>query len=218
MKNGKWEAKNIIFLVPTELEAEPFYCFREKINFYICGAGLVKATINSLKLFLKIKKRKIFILIGFAGAYPETDLETGDIIIASKEVWIGGERFFSEKRESLKEILKIERSIEFKNSAYELFEFVKKSFKEKGFKNQVIFGPLATRCNATYDVELAKRFRREEEVLAENMEGFGVLSASCETGVEFFEIRVISNKIEELEKGWNKEEALKGIEKLLSIF
>ncbi|MDK2861782.1 MAG: futalosine hydrolase [Thermodesulfobacterium sp.] len=187
--------KEPFFLVPSEFEASSLSGL--DVKYGLTGIGLVEASLTSILLFQKQPNQR-FVLIGWAGGYPDTGLKEGDIVIASKEVWVDFGRRHKDRYEGLPDKLKVRREIEFNPV---LIERVENLLKTKGFRP--IVGPMATVCATSYDPERSLFFRKEFNVVAENMEGFGVAKAAETFKVDLLEIRVISNLLESPEKPWD---------------
>lgn len=193
--------KEPFFLVPSEFEASALSGL--DVKYGLTGIGLVEASLTSILLFQKQPNQR-FVLIGWAGGYPDTGLKEGDIVIASKEVWVDFGRCYKDRYEGLPDKLKVKREIEFNPV---LTERAENLLKAKGFRPVV--GPMATVCATSYDPERSLFFRNQFNVIAENMEGFGVAKAAETFKVALLEIRVISNLLESPDKPWDFQVASK---------
>ena len=182
-------------LVPSEYEARVLEDLDIDLN--IIGVGIIKAALSSYEIFLK-KKPKLAFLTGWAGAYPETDLDIGDIVIASEEIWVDFGRKYPSHYTPLPEKLKICNSLKLDSHYAEKLIYL---LDLCGFN--AVSGPIATVCASSYDVKRALFFKNKYEVLAENMEGFGVAMAAKKCKIPFLEIRIISNLLENPENEWN---------------
>ncbi len=185
----------LLVLVPSEYEAQALKDLNIDLN--ITGVGIIKAALSSYEIFLK-KKPKLAFLTGWAGAYPETDLDIGDIVIASEEIWVDCGRKYSTHYTPLPEKLKICNYIKLDSHYVEKLIYL---LDLCGFN--AVSGPIATVCASSYDVKRALFFKNKYEVLAENMEGFGVAVAAKKCKIPFLEIRVISNLLENPENEWD---------------
>ncbi|QER41324.1 hypothetical protein F1847_00690 [Thermodesulfobacterium sp. TA1] len=191
--------KKISFLVPSEFEASSISDL--DIEYSLTGIGVVEASVTCTLLFQNNLDKR-FVLIGWAGGYPNTGLREGDVVIASKEVWVDFGRKHKDRYESLPEKLKVSQEIEFPSV---LVSKVEKLLKNKGLRTLV--GPMATVCATSYDPERSLFFKNRFKVVAENMEGFGVAKAAEKLGIELLEVRVISNLLEAPDKPWDLNKA-----------
>ena len=186
---------NYPVLVPSEFEAEVLKDLGLEI--YITGVGVINAALSSFELFL-VKKPRIAFLTGWAGAYPETGLKPGDIVIATEEIWVDSGRKYPTHYSPLPEKLGFCNSISFSSNLVEKTSLL---LNTCGF--EVVWGPLATVCAASYDIKRAAFFQKKYQVLAENMEGFGVAIAAKKAKVSLVEIRVISNLLNKPDEDWD---------------
>lgn len=200
----------LLVLVPSEFEAEVLKDMN--INLKVTGIGVVEAGISCFEIFSKIKDREktLVLLVGWAGAYPETNLKEGDVVIASKEIWVDFGRKFESGYHPLPEKLGTINSIPFS-------EHVVKFLSEKleGCRISPFIGALATVCATSYELKRSYFIRKTFGVLAENMEGFAVARVAQRLGVKFAEIRVISNLLEFPEKPWKIEETGKRLKEVV---
>lgn len=188
-----------LVLVPTSLEAEVLKEF--PLDIHLIGVGPVEATISSYEIFLK-KKPFLAFLTGFAGAYPKSDLEIGSVVVATCEKFVDLGRKYETHFTSLPEHLFPINYCSLNHSYTEKLIYI---LEIHGFSPQA--GPLATVCAATFDIKRANFIEKKFQVLAENMEGFGVAYSAKKLKVNLLEIRVISNLLKEPEKEWKIEKA-----------
>lgn len=200
----------LLILVPSEFEAE--FLKDVDANIKVIGIGMVEAVISCFEIFSQIKDREktLVLLVGWAGAYPETDLKEGDVVIASKEIWVDFGRKFESGYQPLPEKLGTINSILFSEH---IVKFLSKKLEE--CKIFPFIGALATVCATSCELKRSTFIRKTFEVLAENMEGFGVARVAQRLGVKFAEIRVISNLLEFPEKPWKIEEAGKKLREVV---
>lgn len=186
-------------LVPSHLEA--FVLEDLKIDLNIIGIGPIESALSAYEILFK-KKPKTTFLTGWAGAYPETELNIGDITIATYEVLADFGRKYKTHYTNFPQNLKACNILELNNP------FIEKTIQlleNCGFYVNV--GPLATVCSATYDSKRAYFIKTKYNVLAENMEGFGVAKACEKLGIFLVEIRIISNLLATPEREWDKNKA-----------
>ncbi len=186
-------------LVPSEFEADALKGLNLDLN--IVGFGPVESALFSYQILLT-EKPKIAFLTGWAGAYPETELAVGDVVVATQEVFADFGRKYKTHYASFPENFKVCNTLSlshaFTEKAINLLE-------EANFK--VTAGIFATVCASTYDVDRAYFIREKYNAIAENMEGFGVAKACEKLNVYLVEIRVISNLLSQPEVDWDKKKA-----------
>lgn len=199
-----------LVLVPSKFEAEALKDIDADIR--VIGVGMLEAGISCFEIFSKIKDREktLALLVGWAGAYPETNLKEGDVVIASEEIWVDFGRKFENGYQPLSEKLETINSISFSE---EIVKFL--SRKLEGCKLSPFIGALATVCATSYELKRSYLIRKTFEVLAENMEGFAVARVAQRLGVRLAEIRVISNLLAFPGKPWKIEEAGKNLREVV---
>ena len=190
-----------LILVPTELEARPL---REMgLEVEVIGMGPIEAAVNSYKLLTR-EDPDLVLLVGVGGAYPESGLGLGDLAVASGEFFGDFGICYRLIEGDFVQTLDVQKEQKFNHP---LLEKALSILEEGGF--EVAFGPFVTVCCATRDPlraqTLATRYRG---ALVENMEGFAVARVALEVGVVFFELRSISNLVDDPERPWEIEKAL----------
>lgn len=188
-----------LVLVPSELEASFLQDLPLEIE--IIGIGPVEAALSAYELFQR-RKPSLAFLTGFAGAYPQTDLDIGDVVVATCERFVDFGRIYGTHFVPFPEHVP---SKDFCPLAHMFTEKLIYILEINGFNPQG--GPLATVCAATYDVKRARFIAEKFQVLAENMEGFAVGRAARRSKVFLLEVRVISNSLSEPEREWEIERA-----------
>lgn len=189
----------LLVLVPSSLEAE---ILRElPLEVYIIGIGPVESAISAYEIFLQ-KKPFLAFLTGFAGAYPKSNLEIGNVIVATCEKFVDLGRQYKTHFTPLPNYL---YSLNYCSLNHAYTKKLIYLLEINGFSPQV--GPLATVCSASFDAKRAHFIEKKFQVLAENMEGFGVAYSAQKLKVHLIEIRVISNLLREPEKKWEIERA-----------
>ncbi len=187
----------LLVLVPSNLEAQVLSDL--PLDIHLIGVGPVEAAISAYEIFLE-KKPFLAFLTGFAGAYPGSDLKVGSVIVATCEKFVDLGRKYETHFTPLPEHLSALNCC-FLNHVYT--EKLIYLLEINGFFPQV--GPLATVCSASFDVKRAKFIEKKFQVLAENMEGFGVAFSAKKLKVYLLEVRIISNLLKEPEKKWEIE-------------
>ncbi|WP_457756178.1 phosphorylase family protein [Thermodesulfatator indicus] len=188
-------------LVPTEIEASRL---RPKgLSPEIIGMGPVEAALGAYQALLNQNKGPV-ILAGIGGAYPDSQLKTGDIALASVEFFgdLGicydiGFQPFSEKLPVKKEC----------SLRHPLLEKALAILEDNGFSPEC--GPFVTVCCATRDISRAELLAiKHQNALIENMEGFSVALVAQKLGFPLIEIRAVSNLLTEPDSPWAIDTAL----------
>ncbi len=193
-------------LIPSYLEA--FILKDLKIDLNIIGIGPIESALSTYEILLK-KKSKLVFLTGWAGAYPETELKIGDITIATCEIFADFGKKYETHFSSFPPNFEVCNILELNNP------FIEKTVQLiENCNFSVNIGPLATVCSTTYDSKRAYFIKTKYNVLAENMEGFGVAKACEKLGVSLVEIRIISNLLATPNKEWDKNKANKVLRKV----
>jgi futalosine hydrolase len=193
--------KRPLILVPSNLEAEALRDLDLEIK--VCGVGVIEAAIESYKLMERLEPDFV-ILTGLAGAYPDTDLVPGDIVIASKEIWADSGKKLSQDYLPLADSLGMIREIEIDESLTKEAFLIPEAVKVKR-------GAVCTVCACSYEFGRAVLISKKYGALAENMEGFAVALAAQKAGIPFAEVRAISNLLKDPEAPWNIEKALSSL-------
>ncbi len=190
-----------LVLVPSEFEYEIVKDFSSIFEVYVTGVGVVEAGLSALEIFYR-EKPGFAILTGWAGAYPESGLNTGDVVLATREVFADFGRkhkthcsFFPSKIAS---VFSCDLNHPFTEKIMYLLE-------AGGFNP--VSGTFATVCLASYHIERAKIIEKRFSAIAENMEGYGVARAGEKTGVYVTELRIISNLLNSPEQDWDFQKA-----------
>lgn len=186
-------------LVPSELEAEVLRDF--DLDLQIIGIGPVESALSSYQI-LSEKKPKLVFLTGWAGAYPETDLNIGDVVVATQEIFADFGRKYKTHYAPFPENLKA------CNSCSLTHAFTEKTIQLlEDCDLSPTAGNFSTVCAATYDVNRAYFIKEKYDVIVENMEGFGVAKACEKLKIFLVEIRVISNLLSRPDMEWDRKRA-----------
>ncbi|WP_068668308.1 hypothetical protein [Thermosulfurimonas dismutans] len=197
----------MLILVPTELEAAPLRDLGLRME--IIGMGPVEAAVSAYEIFQQEKSQVAF-LAGLAGAYPESGLSVGDLVLAIEEAFGDLAICYPERLGTFGKKLPVKNRLSLRSPYLEKAVCI---LEENEFHPEV--GPLVTVCCATRDPERALLFGRRYAALAENMEGFGVALAAEKAGVTLIELRTISNLLEKPEDPWETERALSALKEAL---
>jgi len=167
------------------------------------GVGKANAAATAAMLLDSLCPEAV-LCFGCAGAYPGSGLQIGDLILASEEIYgdegamtsdgfldmeglgfplveTGGERWFN----------RFPADPELLGSNHRLIA------AQTGKGRRVAVGPLVTVSACSGTVVLGRELARRTGGLGENMEGAAVAQLCARFGVPFFEVRGISNLVEE---------------------
>jgi futalosine hydrolase len=167
------------------------------------GVGKANAAATAALLLDSLHPEAV-LCFGCAGAYPGSDLQSGDLILASEEVYgdegamtsdgfldmealgfplaeAGGERWFN----------RFPADPELLGRNHRLIA------AQAGAGRRVAVGPLVTVSTCSGTTALGRELTRRTGGLGENMEGAAVAQLCACFGVPFFEVRGISNLVEE---------------------
>lgn len=193
-------------LVPSEFEAEVLKDF--DLDLHIIGIGPVESALSSYQILLE-KKSKLVFLTGWAGAYPETELNIGDVVVATQEIFADFGRKYKTHYAPFPENLKVYNSCSLNHV------FTEKTIQLlEDFDLTPTAGNFSTVCAATYDVNRAYFIKEKYGVIAENMEGFGVAKTCEKLKIFLVEIRVISNLLHQPDIEWDKNKASEALKRV----
>ena len=168
-----------------------------------CGVGKANAAATTALLLDSLNPEAV-LCFGCAGAYPGSGLQIGDLILASEEIYgdegamtgggfldmealgfplaeAGGERWFN----------RFPGDPELLGRNHRLIA------AQAGAERRVAVGPLVTVSTCSGSTALGHALERRTGGLGENMEGAAVAQLCAGFGVPFFEVRGISNLVEE---------------------
>ena len=198
----------MLVLVPTELEAEPLKGL--PLEMVVIGMGPVEAGLTTLEV-LRERRPPVVFLVGLAGAYPDTELAPGDLVVAAEEIFGDLALCLPDSLSPFSQDLPVVNRVSLRTP---WLERILALLSEGSF--EVECGPCVTVCCATRDPGRALLFRRRHAALAENMEGFAVARATQRLGLSLVEIRSVSNLLENPEDPWETEKALARLREVLS--
>lgn len=194
--------KNIIVLFPTKGEAKYFKPKREGVAVHFMGVGLVASAYSTLKIISECKP-DIIILAGVAGVYPTAPYSVGDCVLVAEEHEADLGFFHAE---GFRHIDKNPITASFKLTDATKCPYVNNTFPFPLVVSNSANSSMPPHVDST-------------GVDIENMEGSAFFSVCTLEGVEFYELRAISNTVDINRKDWNLElatqELAKGLDKLL---
>ncbi len=197
----------MLVLVPTELEAEPLKGLAFDLR--VIGFGPVEAALSALEILSKVRPPVVF-LSGIAGAYPETGLSPGDLVVATEEIFGDLALCFPGHLGVFGKHLPVTNRVHLGSP---WLERALNLLEERGLPFEA--GPMVTVCCATRDPDRGRLLQRRHQALAENMEGFAVARAARRLGIPLVEIRAVSNLLERPEDPWETEKALSSLKEAL---
>ena len=168
-----------------------------------CGVGKANAAATTALLLDNLHPEAV-LCFGCAGAYPGSGLQIGDLILASEEIYgdegamtsggfldmealgfplaeAGGERWFN----------RFPADPELLGRNHRLIA------AQAGAERRVAVGPLVTVSTCSGTTALGLALERRTGALGESMEGAAVAQLCAGFGVPFFEVRGISNLVED---------------------
>ena len=175
---------------------------RSDIVYVVSGIGKTNAA-HAATALIHYYSPALVVNFGIGGAYPSSGLQTGDIAVASKEVYADEGVLLQSGFHDLKLIniplLKIGRRQYFNEFPLDtgLLKAMMKAATQAGFRAAGgIFATVST-CTGTKKRagELSKRFG----AVCENMEGAAIAHTCLIYGIPFVEVRGISNVVQERE-------------------
>jgi futalosine hydrolase len=177
------------------------------------GLGKVNAA-HSATCLIENYPVKGVINIGVGGAYPGSGLKIGDVAIASKEIY-GDEGVITSKGwESLKKI-GIPLVLDGKKKYFNEF-LLNNSLLIKSAQLVTKSGPFITVSSTTGTLKRAIELEKRFDAICENMEGAAIAQVCTIYKIPMLEIRGISNKVGERDKGkWDLGLASENCQKLL---
>lgn len=214
-KGAHFDPKRILVMVAVEGEKEAVLRGingDERFDVEIAGVGPILAAARTATFLLK-KDYDLVINAGIAGAFPGR-ADIGSIVVSS-EIICGDLGV-----ETSEGFMAIE-SLNFGTSRYavddNLTEVIMQGLQRKDV--DAYLGGILTLSTVTGTADKAEKLMaREQQAVAEAMEGFGVATASADLDIPVVEIRAISNFVGPRDKSaWRIDEAFQSLEKACSI-
>jgi futalosine hydrolase len=190
-----------------DLPGHPAFCSGtvagNRVIFGISGMGKANAA-HAVTILIEKFSPSCIINFGIGGAYPSSVLKSGDIAVASKEIYADEGVMLKDGLHSLKvtgiPLLKTRGRRYFNEFPVDkrLSSLVLKASGKVAFARSGIFLTVSA-CTGTSQraEELSEKF----SPLCENMEGAAVAHICCLYGIPFAEIRGISNSVEDRDRG-----------------
>jgi futalosine hydrolase len=190
----------ILIVVASQLEADRLPNLPNS-RLVVSGLGAVGAALATQAALLE-QKADVVLSVGIAGAYPNSDLQSGDVLVSSRVVFAGlgiqhGTRVEALHFAGAEQVLPVwEKAADIANAA------------------KLKLGVIATLETVTTDMARAEAIEAQFGAKAEAMEGAGVAQAALRCGVPMLEVRAISNKVGD-RQNWQIQLALEQLSKAL---
>ena len=188
--------KNILMVSPTSFEIKAAKDISYKK--VVLGVGPVSSAIKLTQL-LERDLPSAVILFGVCGAYPDSGLSIGDVVIARKEIFVDIARCFQDKEEQITVLTQ-------KDVVFDLQEDIKLLFKDNLLDIPIV--NFATVCCSTMYKDRAYRFKNNWDANVENMEGASVAKVCKLYNIPLLEIRGVSNIVCDPIELWQIDKAI----------
>jgi futalosine hydrolase len=186
----------ILVIVASQLEADRLPALPHA-RVVVSGVGAVSAALATQAALLEMRS-DLVLSVGIAGAYPNSGLNIGDVLVSSRVIFAGlGVQ--NGKRVDALEFAGAEQILPVWNKAAEFAQVA-----------ILPLGAIATLETVTTDLTRAEAIQTQFGVLAEAMEGAGVAQAAARQGVPMLELRAISNMVGDRQH-WQVKTALENL-------
>ena len=194
---------NVLIVVATPLEAQCLPTLSHS-RIVISGIGAVNAALSTQAALLE-QKADLVLSVGIAGAYPNSGLVLGHVIVSSALVYAG----LGVQQGSRVEALGFP-------IAPDIFQVLPVWQKAQAYAEvaKLEFGVITTLETVTTSATRAKGIVRQFSARAEAMEGAGVAQAALRFGVPCLELRSISNLVGD-RQNWQLQAALTSLAQTL---
>lgn len=176
-------------MFPTEVEAQDFRpTDTEHITVHISGVGLCETGAYTASLIVR-ESPDIVILAGIGGAYPDSGLKIGDVVAIGSEIASDQGAFRGGELQPL----------------YSKYYTCKYAARQKSLN--IVDGSSVNAAAATFFDHGHRR--------VESMEGAAFFATARALGVEFLEVRAISNMTNSSRDEWRLDVATKSLAEAL---
>ncbi len=193
-----------------------------EIAFVVSGVGKTNAA-HAATVLIQNYSPSLVVNFGIGGAYPSSELEPGDIAVASREVYADEGVLLKSGFQTLQyidmPILNIGRRRYFNEFPLDtgLVEQMMDAATAAGFRARE--GTFATVSTCTGTRERAEEISKRFGAICENMEGAAVAHSCLIYGIPFVEVRGVSNIAEERDTSkWEIREASASCQKTVIEF
>ena len=192
-----------------------------RVVFGISGMGKTNAA-HAVTVLIEKFSPSCIINFGIGGAYPSSGLKAGDIAVASKEIYADEGVMLKDGLHSLQvtgiPLLKIRGRSYFNEFPVDK-RLSSQALKAAGSVAHCRSGVFLTVSACTGTGKRAQELAGKFSPLCENMEGAAVAHICCLYGIPFAEIRGISNRVEDRDKGkWDVRLASENCQKAVLRF
>jgi futalosine hydrolase len=162
---------------------------RQRVRLGVTGVGLASASL-ALGFFLSMETPEALILLGSAGALPDSGLNRGDVVVAGSEIFaelglLVGPGIGDAKSLALSNLV---QEIAFDRT---LSDDLSAAARRAG---PAICGKVLTVVGVSANQDQAQARAKRFKAVAENMEGYAVALAGHNLGIKVAEVRGISNR------------------------
>jgi futalosine hydrolase len=178
---GRLWGMKILVVVASQLEADRLPALPDS-RLVVSGVGAVSAALATQAALLETPT-DLVLSVGIAGAYPNSGLDLGDVLVSSGVVYAGlgvqnGLRVDALGFTGAEQVLPVwDRAGEFAQAA------------------KLPLGIIATLETVTTDLARAEAIESQFRAVAEAMEGAGVAQAALRHGLPMLEVRAVSNMV-----------------------
>jgi futalosine hydrolase len=172
---------NLLIVVASQLEADQLPKL-PNTRMVVSGVGAVSAALATQAALLE-QRADLVLSVGIAGAYPNSGLQIGDVLVSSSVVYAG---------------LGVQNGVRVEALAFAGAEQVLPVWENAQALAQAAkleYGRIATLETVTTDLGKAEAIEAQFGAKAEAMEGAGVAQAALRHGVPMLELRAISNAV-----------------------
>ncbi len=190
--------KKITVIFPTADEAQ--YFKREDVEVAYCGVGLIAATFGTYKAILETKP-DIIIMGGIAGVYKGVELAIGDSVLVTEEHQADLGLFYEDG---------------FRHISSDCFDMNFEVLSPIECPHIKPYMPLKRGTSNSMNCAIAS-FVETQGRDVESMEGAGFFYTCSKLGVEFLEVRTISNVVDTNHDAWDYVTSIKNLTSSLNL-
>lgn len=202
--------------------------YNKPVIYLASGIGKTNAS-HATTILIEKFSPGVIIHFGVGGAYPSSNLKTGDIAVAEKEIY-GDEGVCLKDGFHTSETIGIPFLVKGKKKYSNEFPLDKKlltkalkSFsliaRHSSLVTKIKSGTFVTVSTCTGTLKRAKKLEKRFHAICENMEGTAVAHICRLYGIPMVEIRGISNIVEDRnKKKWNLKLAAENCQKMVMEF
>lgn len=185
----------------------------------VVGIGPVAAAMSAGALLERHPEASGIINLGICGSFDTAAAPLGTVCVASAEIWpeYGVRRAGPGQEDAFGHQMFADMALDPVNRL-NLNPLLGARSMGLALHPDWASGPSLTVAGVSGDQERADALRQRHNALTENMEGFGLALAARRRGIDFLEIRTVSNPVGARDKRlWNFRLALKALENILPV-